>query len=134
MGQLAISIHVCYMVSSKIPSQYKYTNYRSHYYNFCKKKGNIKDLLETAQYLFRALKILAISLIHIKVHHLKSDLVRIEGSLFVDLPKSYPKPSAKKVMSRSRTSKGYCADSMASPGQNKGNKRHLKDKRRLTRT
>ena len=42
--------------------------------------------------------------------------MRIKGSLFVDLPKSYQKPSAeKKVMAK--TPKGLCADSRANREQ-----------------
>ena len=59
--------------------------------------------------------------------------MRIKGSLFVDLPKSYPKPFAeKKVMAK--TSKGLSADSRASPGQNKGNTRTFEGQKRLTGT
>ena len=46
----------------------------------------------------------------LKVHYLKTktkDSVRIKGSLFVDLPKSYQKPRTKKDLRRAAT-EGKC--------------------------
>ena len=61
--------------------------------------------------------------------------MRIEGSLFVDLPKSYPKPSAKK---KSCQGQGHQKDIVQTQWQAQDKTRatqgHLKDKRRLTRT
>ena len=58
--------------------------------------------------------------------------MRLEGSLFVDLPKSYQKLSAKK-----RSSQGHQNDFVQTQGQAQDKARatrgHLKDKRRLTR-
>ena len=57
----------------------------------------------------------------------------IKGSLFVDLPKTYQKPSAgKKVLAR--TSNRFCVDSRASSGQNKRNTRTPNGQKTQTRT
>ena len=70
----------------------------------------------------------------LKVHHLKTktkDSVKIKGSLFVDLPKSYQKPSAaKKVIARRNS---FCPGSKASPGQNKGNTRKFKGQKKTNK-